>query len=51
MAILSDNTPGSRGKADYEAQFVRFGVIDWNRPKRTRYNAIASLIPRRLRLT
>jgi chain length determinant protein EpsF len=29
-----------------------FGVIDWNnRPKRGRYNAIASLIPRRLRLS
>lgn len=28
-----------------------FGVIDWSRPKRTRYNAIAALIPRRLRLT
>ena len=31
-------------------QMPVFGVIDWNRPKRPRYTAIASLLPRRLRL-
>jgi len=28
-----------------------FGVIDWRAPKRRRYNALSSLLPRRLRLT
>ncbi len=32
-------------------QMPVFGVIDWSAPKRRRYNAIASLLPRRLRLT
>ena len=32
-------------------QMPVFGVIDWNRPKRPRYTAIASLLPRRLRLS
>ena len=32
-------------------QMPVFGVIDWNERKRPRFNAIASMLPRRLRLT
>ncbi|MFP5390671.1 MAG: chain length determinant protein EpsF [Gammaproteobacteria bacterium] len=32
-------------------QMPVLGVIDWNKPKRPRYSAIASLLPRRLRLS
>lgn len=32
-------------------QMPVFGVIDWSKPKRPKYHALASLLPQRLRLT
>jgi succinoglycan biosynthesis transport protein ExoP len=51
LAEMLDRRVRSAGDMAEVLQMPVFGVIEWNKPKRPRYSAIASLLPRRLRLT
>ena len=50
LAEMVDRRVRSENDMAEVLQMPVFGVIDWNAPKRPRYNALASLLPRRLRL-
>ena len=50
LTEMIDRRVRSEGDMAEVLQMPVFGVIDWNAPKRKRYSAIASLLPRRLRL-
>lgn len=51
LAEMLDRRVRSAGDMAEVLQMPVFGVIEWNKPKRPRYSAIASLLPQRLRLT
>lgn len=50
LAEMIDRRVRSEADMTEVLQVPVFGVIDWNQTKRRRYNPIASLMPRRLRL-